>query len=168
MKTKESLGIFWTFETRSDGEKYQDEVAGLIFYGYWNSDLSEQVQKCVTTFIAIFGKENVETKLRKWEGEGNCNYSIEVFIKSWPSEQQWLHCIENCLRWFTDKGAVIAWCGSELCGPTLDVFNLGDSTGSVYAAYSPNIGLLCNSGLNDEYRGLETNQLIKIKTLLLA
>lgn len=166
MKTKVSLGIFWTFEPPSGGEKYQDELAGLIFYGYWSSDAPELVQKCVNTFIAIWGKVNVATKLRKWEGEGNCNYSIDVNIKSWPNEHHWRFCIGNSLRWFTDQGAAIAWCGSELCSPTLAIFNPGDSRGSVYAAYSPDIGFFCNSGLYDEYRGLETNQLIEIKALL--
>ena len=34
MKTKESLGIIWSFQTEAGIR--QDEVDGLIFYGFWN------------------------------------------------------------------------------------------------------------------------------------
>ena len=35
MKTIDSLGVFWSFVDDSTGEIYQEEVDGLIFYGYW-------------------------------------------------------------------------------------------------------------------------------------
>ncbi|WP_416638340.1 hypothetical protein [Pseudomonas sp. OHS18] len=35
MKTIESLGIYWSFVDEASGEIYQDEVGGVVFYGYW-------------------------------------------------------------------------------------------------------------------------------------
>jgi hypothetical protein len=166
MNTEEMLGIYWNFESTSDTERYQDEVDGLIFYGYWNSESSEKIDKYFDTFKSIWVSENCELRLREWDDENNSDYSIEVYIKRWPSEQRWRSCVESSLRWFIDKGAILAWCGSEYCSPSLDVFGPDSTAGSIYAAFSSNTGFVCNSDLHEEYRELSEEQLIKFRNAL--
>ncbi|GLU39863.1 hypothetical protein Pssp01_39560 [Pseudomonas sp. NBRC 100443] len=43
MKTIEILGICWAFIDDSSGEIYQDEVGGLVFYGYWRERVSSEI-----------------------------------------------------------------------------------------------------------------------------
>ncbi|MCO6059745.1 hypothetical protein NG726_24165 [Pseudomonas sp. MOB-449] len=158
MNTIDSLGVYWTFIDPSSNEVYQDEVSGLIFYGYWSQGYSNCVVDNISFFDAIW-QGGVDIKAREWEGGGMSNLSIEVKINVWPNKAQWISCIEESLRWFSTNGAVISWCGAELSSPSLDVFCPREGSGSIYAAFCESVGFLCGSGLYEEYRDLDAMQL---------
>jgi hypothetical protein len=170
MKTKESLGIYWTFESKDEKgqvKKFQDEVDGLIFYGYWDKNFSNIAILDSISFVSIWGCDaDVQIHTRNWSGESNCNYSIDVCLKAWPNEQKWFERVEKALRWFTHRGAILTWCGTELCSPSLDVFDPENASGSIYAAYNTDVGFICNSSLSDEYEELSPQQLIKFRKYL--
>jgi len=159
MKTLDSLGVFWTFES-SEG-KYQEEVDGIIFYGYWEIDFNSLILENIQQFKDIWNDFNVEVRPRTWEGRLNSDISIELKINKW-SVDDWDNCLQKSLKWFINLGAEIAWCGGEYSGPSLDVFSDNECSNEVYAAYTTNAGYICNSGLNDEYKPLEKKDLIKL------
>lgn len=168
MNTKESLGIFWTFEKLDNSNKtinYQDEVDGLIFYGFWENGLPEK-SLALDSFSEIWRRADIRTKLRKWNEENYRVYSIEVYIKTWPEESSWRECIKSSLMWFQGQGALVAWCGGEDSSPSIDVFNPELASGNVYAASAANVGFLCNASLNDEHQELQDEQLLKFWDVL--
>ena len=169
MNTIESLGIFWTFKSDADiknSEKYQDEVDGLTFFGYWCESFPEEVIFDTGLFLSQLEEFDAEIKVRRWRGKRSSNCSIDVHIRHWPEEQSWKKTIERSLYWFIERGASIAWCGTEYSSPSLDVFDPNSSAGSVYAALSPQIGFFCNSGLYEEYKDLTSEQLLCFKQSL--
>lgn len=163
MKTIDSLGIYWTFDTGK--EKCQDEVDGLIFYGYWKKHFSEHRLNNLDVFQEFWRNSEVEIKARIWEGSENCNFSIEVRIDKWPLEH-WNNCIKKSLKWFVLHGADIAWCGAEYSSPSLGVFNYKEPSGEIYAAYTRETGVLCKSGLHEEYCELGEEELTKLKRVI--
>jgi hypothetical protein len=163
MKTKDSLGIYWTFSV--DGDRYQDEVSGLIFYGYWKKNFSEDVVNNLDGFVKIWADSEIEVKSRLWEGAENCNFSIEVRIDRWP-EKDWMTCVKESLKWFSNQGAEIAWCGGEYSGPSLNVFDPEDTSGGIYAAYTCHTGFVCKSGLNEEYIELGEREITNLKNAI--
>lgn len=167
MKTFESLGIYWAFVDKSSGEVYQDEVGGLVFYGYWREGCPSEIVGNMSSFEAVW-EGRADVKFRKWEGEGMSNLSAEVKINMWPDELKWLSYVEQSLRWFVENGATISWCGSELCSPSLDVFSSGEGSGSVYAAYSECVGFVCGSGLEEEYQDVNASQLNEFNKAVLG
>jgi hypothetical protein len=130
MKTIESLSVYWTFKDAASGEVYQDEVAGLVFYGYWSASHPLSISENVNKFNEVWHGV-IETKLTAWEGEGSASFSIEVKINEWPCESEWISCIENSLKWFIENGADLSWCGGELCSSLLDVFRPDEGSGNV-------------------------------------
>jgi hypothetical protein len=169
MKTNQSLGIFWTFERLDDiGHviKYQDEVDGLTFYGHWKDKCPNEL--ALDSFIGLWKGANIQARLTKWDDENYRCYSLDVRIEKWPNDDQWKAYIECSLQWFVAQGAVVSWCGNEDCSPSLDVFNPDLSPGSIYAAYTPETGFLCNSAsLHDEYQELQDKQLLQVKYVLI-
>lgn len=157
VNTKGSLGIFWTLVDDS-GDCYQDEVPGLIFYGYGSGDLGRQPVDNRCTFEAIWNG-CADVRFRDWDGDRMSNMSAEVKIHSWPDEAEWSSLVRRSLEWFVDGGAAVSWCGSELSSPSLGVFSPVQGCGSVYAAYSKCVGFVCGSGLGDEYQDLSPSQL---------
>ncbi|MEA1030290.1 hypothetical protein T3A99_17120 [Pseudomonas sp. N-137] len=160
MKTLDSLGIFWSVKDAITGEVYQDEVSGLVFYGYWSSGFTEELAKVLPSFEAIWNG-GAEFKSRLWKGETLSDLSIELRIRSWPAESVWPLLIQASLEWFVSRGATIAWCGTEYSSPSIKVFCVDDDQwdGSVYAVYSDKTGLLLGSDLSAEYRELESFEL---------
>lgn len=167
MKTIESLGIYWACVDESSGEIYQDEVGGLIFYGYWREKGTGEIVGDGSSFEAIW-EGRADVKFRKWEGEEMSPLSAEVKINMWPGEFKWLLFVERSLRWFVENGAIVSWCGAELCSPSLDVFSPGESSGSVYAAYSERVGFVCGSGLEEEYQDINASQLDEFNKVVLG
>jgi len=166
-KTIESLGIFWTFKDKNTGNSLgQEEVDGLIFYAYWCSGYSGATGTDISSFKKIW-KRNVELISREWEGEENCNISIEIKINKWPKEYEWLSCIKKSLEWFTDRGALLAWCGTEYCSPSLRMFYPGEG-GDIYAAFNKDVGFFCGSGLCEEYKVLNDKCLVRFYYALLS
>jgi len=131
-----------------------EEVDGLLFYGYWRTGYSKEVIKDICSFIKIWEK-NIELKFREWDGEENSNLSIEVKINKWPKECVWFSRIKKSLEWFTDRGAILSWCGTEHCSPSLRMFSPDGGGGNIYAAFSKKIGFFCGSGLYKEYNELD-------------
>lgn len=160
MKTSDSLGIYWSFMDDSSSDLYQDEVAGLIFFGFWKAAYSSKIVEKVA-FLNIIWKEFADIKIREWEGDALSNLSVEIKINYWPTERSWKKNIESSLRWFVDNGALISWCGGELSSPSLSVFHPESGAGSVYAAYCESIGFACGSELNSEYYDLDAVELEK-------
>ncbi len=168
MNTRESLGIFWTFEEFDEsGEtvSYQDEVDGLIFYGYWKKSLPEELLD-PDSISKLWKGADIQTKLIKWDEESYNCYSIEIYIKTWPEESFWEENIKCSLLWFCKQGAVLSWCGAEDCSPSTDVFDPDLASGNVYAAYAPKVGFICNSPLYGEYQELQDEQLLQFKNIL--
>lgn len=160
MRTSDSLGIYWSFVDGDSGELYQDEVAGLILFGFWKAAYSPEVME-KAAFLNNIWKGFADIKLREWEGDALSNLSVEIKINSWPIEKVWKKYIEASLRWFVDNGALISWCGGELSSPSLSVFHPESGAGSVYAAYCESIGFACGSELNSEYHDLDAVALEK-------
>jgi len=84
--------------------------------------------------------KNIELEVLEWEGEENCNISIEIKINNWPKESEWLSCIRKSLEWFTDRGALLSWCGREYCCPSITMFFPNGAGGNIYAAFSKQVG----------------------------
>ena len=83
-----------------------------------------------------------------------------MLIVTWPNtNEDWDVIIEQALKWFTDNGAAISWCGDEYSSPDPQIFAPGNSVGSIYAALIPKIGMTCNSSLSDEFEYLSDKQL---------
>ncbi|MER0042978.1 hypothetical protein [Pseudomonas sp. MGal98] len=167
MKTIESLGIYWSFVDEASGEIYQDEVGGVVFYGYWREGGGNEIVNNKPSFETIW-QGCADVKFRKWEGKGMSNLSAEVKMDMWPDNLKWLSYVERSLRWFIENGALISWCGSELCSPSLDVFSSVEGSGSVYAAYSEGIGFVCGSGLEQEYQDVNASQLDEFNKVVLG
>ncbi|MFC5769751.1 hypothetical protein [Thauera sinica] len=168
MKTIESLGIYWPFLDADSNEIYQDEVSGLVFYGYWEEGIPSHIYNEIPSFKEIWGG-GVDIKTREWDGEESSNFSIEVKINSWPDESHWMSIIERSLKWFVENGAVISWCGTEFSSPLLSIFSLDESNGcagSIYAAFSEGVGFFCGSGLNEEYQDIDDLQLEKFNKVV--
>lgn len=165
MRTSASLGIYWTFVDKNTGEIYQEEVPGLIFFGYWKGGYSSDVAKNISSFKNIWADFS-EIKAREWVGEDLSNVSFEMKINLWPTERRWKESVEASLRWFVNRGALISWCGGEFSSPSLDVFRPDCHAGSIYAAYCNSVGFVCGSSLSSEYRDVDVVDVEKFMRVL--
>ncbi|MFY1918496.1 hypothetical protein ACOTJG_26485 [Achromobacter xylosoxidans] len=165
MRTSASLGIYWTFVDKNSGEIYQEEVPGLIFFGYWKEGYSSDVPKNISSFKSIWADFS-EIKVREWVGEDLSNLSFEMKINLWPTEGRWKESVEASLRWFVNRGALISWCGGEFSSPSLDVFRPDCHAGSIYAAYCNSVGFICGSSLNSEYKDVDVVDVEKFMRVL--
>ena len=152
MKTKESLGIFWSCTTEEG--VHQEEVDGLLFYGYWTDCLALSPTLDYENFEKCWVPSNVSIQHRRSEVERYAQFSVDLRIHTWPSPTQWIICIEKSLKWFTRQGAAISWCGTEYSSADVGTSFSNSSSGNIYAAYSDDTGLVYGSGLNDEYQEL--------------
>lgn len=169
MDTRNSLGIFWGFEDLDEHGKiikYQDEVDGLTFFGYWKEGLPEKLSP-LDSFVKLWKGAEVQAKVTKWDSENYRCYSVEIHIMKWPDDSDWEKNIRCSLAWFCDQGALMSWCGAEDCSPSIDVFDDSLSAGNIYAAYAPNIGFKCNSALFERYEELDKSQLKRFKEVLI-
>lgn len=159
MITKESFSIFW-----NTGEG-QEEVDGLIFYGLWQHGIPHEIN--IQEFKNIWSSHN-EIKCIRWENEDYKTLSVEVLINYWPNcDKDWDATLLEALRWFTDNGAVISWCGDEYSSPNPEIFAPNNNIGSIYAAWHPKSGIICNSKLSDELLYLSDEQLSKYYSFIL-
>ena len=161
MITKESLGIFWDY---GNG---QEEADGLILYGWWRKKLPEELS--IDVFEKIWAAIDVQFQVRRWETEEYNSLSIEILIVTWPNtNEEWNVMIRQALKWFTNNGAAISWCGDEYSSPDPRIFAPGNSVGSLYAAWMPKIGMACNASLSDEFEYLSEKQLLLYNSELIA
>lgn len=156
MKTIDGLYIMWRFSGEA-GSSFE-EVFGLIFYGYWVEDFDVSIVDEIWTFREIWSDGLVEILPRNWEGANNANLAIEVRFERVDSTR-WLKSVEHSLRWFTARGAEIAWCGGEDCTQSIDVIVSDTSPGDVYAAYSDHAGFHCLADLHAELIGLSSREI---------
>ena len=154
--TKSSLGIFYY---TAQGH---EEVEGLSFFSYWPDSFNKNMD--CTELYSMWGINSIKTEFCSSEYDGKKIVTVNVRIRKWPTSEQWLELIERSMRYFIDNGALVAWCGGYDGSPSIDVFDPSKASGNVYAAYSIKSGFLCNAALNDEYKSLTDNQLLKIKT----
>lgn len=169
MKTRASLGIFWTFEemdNNGDLNSYQDEVDGIVFFGHWPTKLSLALNLNLSSFSDRWLGSKTQVKGTTWDSSNYNCYSVEVYVQKWPNQASWMRIVESSLSWFCEQGALLSWCGGETCSPALEVFDADSSAGEVYAAYAPSVGFVCNSDLFDDYAELSKNQLEQFKTIL--
>lgn len=157
MKTKESLGIIWSFQTEAGIR--QDEVDGLIFYGFWNEDDIDKSNLSLDEFKRNWPMLSISTKHRLSNVENTAQLSIEIKIDQWPNEDQWLGCIETSLKWIVEQGAAIAWCGTEYSSSHVSKLLSDSSSGNIYAAFSNRRGFVCDAGLEDEFKELSLETL---------
>jgi len=154
MKTKQSLGIFWNFESG------QEEVDGLIFYGLWSDELPKKLETQSLQNLFIGGI--IEINEARFDADDYKTYSISFYIKSFPKAEFWLNNIKVCLSWLIDNGAIVSWCGSESCSPNPEILRPRNSAGNIYAGYSIPTGFICNANLEDELEYLNDQQLQKL------
>lgn len=154
MTTRNSLGIFWMFP------EGQDEVEGFSLFGLWDSSLPKNFNIDQIEKLWIGGK--FDTKINKYDSEEYKVIGIDFYIKSFPNPSQWLQDIESVLNWIVENGAIISWCGGEDCSPNPAIFEPDNAVGNIYACYSPSIGFICNSDLEEEMEYLNDGQLKKI------
>ncbi len=150
MLTKEALGIFFLI-TDKDGNKGHEDVDGFSVFGIWKGQsppefLDQYVatwhpfQVGVTSFV--YSYEDVEILL------------FDTWIKEWPSDDKWKSCLEKVFLSLIDNGAEIAWCGGETC------FDTEYINGDVYACFTREYGLMCNSTPCEEVKFLSEAQII--------
>jgi len=155
MKTIRSLCLFWAERDAVTGASLgASEADGLIFYGYWHEGYSKNITREISSFKKIWSNRN-SFKCMNWEGGENCNFSIEMKINSWPKKRNWISFIRLSLEWFSDRGAILSWCGTEYGSPSIVNFFPGKEGGNVYAAFSREVGFFCGSGLYEEYKDLD-------------
>lgn len=160
MITKKHLGIMW--KDRILGETLN--VPGIILFAYSKKEwvLTELQLKNIDLIWKKYGAD-IEQKLIKWAGEENCDYSIDIHIKKWPSTDKWLACLEKTLSYIVSVGAEIVWCSDEMGSPSMDQITYD---GDIYAAYMKHLGLFVNSNLEDEFKNLNSTQLESLKVEL--
>ena len=161
MKTRESLGIFWSFKNKEGIGIGQEDVDGIIFYGLWKPCINSLKED---GFKNIWNSFDVDVKLTKWGAIENASFSMEVYIKTWD-DCSWENTVAKSLRWFVDQGAVLAWCGSEMISPSLTELEPIEQS-QIYAAYSEETGLLCNSALDDDFEGLSILDLERCQKII--
>lgn len=156
MKTVDALYIVWRFS--DEAENSFEEVFGLIFYGYWVEGFDDSLVDEIGSFREIWSGGLVEILPRHWEGVNNANLAIEVRFERVDSTR-WLKNVEQSLRWFTARGAEIAWCGGEDCTQSIEVIASDSPSGNVYAAYSDHAGFHCLADLHAELIGLSSREI---------
>ena len=155
MITRESLGIFW------DDGNGQEEADGIIFYGFWQDDIPSSLD--VESFKEIWKDTGVQLRIRKWDTSDYKTYSIEVLLLEWPRyDSDWDILLKKSMTWFIKNGAVISWCGDEFSNPDPEIFNPQKNIGAVYAAFTPKVGMICNSKLSGEFVHLSDKQLAEV------
>ena len=151
MTTRNSLGIFWMF---SGGH---EEVEGISLFGLWSSCLPNSFN--IDEITKFWTGWEFNTKVNEYNLEEYKVIGIDFYIKSFPDSNQWIQDIEAILKWITENGAIISWCGGEDCSPNPEILKPGNAVGNIYACYSPSIGFVCNSGLEEEMEYLNDDQL---------
>ncbi len=154
MTTKESLGIYWKNDTE------HQEVNGMTYYGLWKDSLPNNLYLDKLTKLWKEGK--IDFQLTRCESEEYKVYCLDLHLIMFPPQAYWLEITEDTLAWFVEAKAVVSWCGVEDCSPNPEILNPQSSFGNVYAAYSPEMGFICNADLDSEMKYLEDEQLASI------
>lgn len=158
MRTFEELGIFWV---SPDGH---NEVAGIAFYGFWNhTQIPDEVGYCFTQVWSGLDAEIAVTPI--FTKDGNF-VVVAVWIKQWPSDDNWRRAVEGMFQLMIAKGAIVSWCGGENCSWSLSELDPETSSGCIYAASSKFTGVLLHSGLSDEISYLNDDNLVQLQSSL--
>lgn len=163
--TEDVLRVFWTVEQKStDGsyKKYQEEVEGLLFYGYRDQNNTSEIK-----FPLDLWPDGTHSKEYVYIEKDWTIIEWTVRLAEWPKPSAWCDTLENSMRSICQQGIVVAWCGTEgfFNGPA-KLF-LPEATGnSIYAAYLPAHGMACSANLNEGYQGLSTETLLKLRAAI--
>lgn len=157
------MGIFWTLEEADESGlmlRGQEETDGLYFYGYWRKNLPEKLDfEC---WHDIWKLAEIEYEETRWDTDEYNTFTALVHIKKFPPDQNWKEIICSSLKFFIANGGCVAWCGDETSYASVDSFNPTLAHGNVYAAFTSEYGLFCNSDLNEQYQYLTDKQLLII------
>lgn len=154
MNTRDELGIFWPTD---DGHV---EMPGVECYGFFrNSPDAFNDSSVADLWLAETAKIKI-TRIRYDEGTV---VVILIGIIDWPSELEWMRRLEQTLAAMIASGACIAWAGGYDCSSCLDVLDPKSSEGNVYAAYTKQTSMICNSTLLDPLVFLTDQQLLELK-----
>ncbi|MGB3464838.1 MAG: hypothetical protein WBA74_06200 [Cyclobacteriaceae bacterium] len=154
MKTKDSLSVFWSFK---DG---QEEVNGMYLFGFCIE--KSEVALDASKLYNIWDSSVADFRLNKYMIDEHSILSIKVYIKVFPKPNSWLIDLQNIFELMRQNGSIISWCGGEDSSPNPIIFNSRAAAGNVYACFTTETGLLCNSELNDELVYLKDEQLNNI------
>jgi hypothetical protein len=167
MITRESLLFIRTIrEDDGSGMRFlgQEEGDGLRFFGHWKTHFPHSLHG-LSAVLQAWPEQGIEASLVRWDGENYPVFTLEVAILRWPSADEWPVLLEKTLKWFTDQGAIVAWCGDELSTASIDNFDPILARGNVYACYFDGRFIL-NSNLDEEYRILTDEQLLAVQSHL--
>lgn len=120
------------------------ETDGMYFYGYWGKRAVPALPG--EEFERLWPEGSLyKHVVTPWPAY--CSTGIGFAITRWPDPDAWIPLLQQSLGWFVARGAIVAWCGGELCWAGVDELDGGNL---VYAAYSEPSGLICRAGLDDE------------------
>lgn len=154
MTTRSSLYLVWP----SPYDKTFDDVEkdGLAFLGHWPS--GELPALDGGQLSRLWPPECVmDFKVRRWYEQQSVE--LELLIAKWPSAEVWRETLGRIMGAFVDEGAVVAWCGNERSSPWVSCLNPDITETPVYAAYTKDRRLVCLSGLDEQMRYLDDENL---------
>ena len=158
MRTFEELGIFWA---SPDGHI---EVAGITFYGFWSQrQIPDDAGFCLTQ---VWNGLDAEVAVQPISADDGNYVVVTIWIKRWPSDDNWRIAVERMLHLMVVKGAVVSWCGGEYSSWSLTELDPATSSGCVYAASSEFTGVILHSGLSDEISYLTDDELVQLQAAL--
>lgn len=149
-----SREVLWIYD------RAPEEADGVVFNGYWGPD-SPLPKLDVGEFSSIWSEGAVVCHSRAMPDDYFVA-SIVVKILRYPAAGDWIPALRSALRWFVERGAVVSWCGHELCSQSIEAFGPHCGDGLVYAAYSNRTGMLCRSGLDDEVQFLDDSDSLRL------
>ena len=147
VKVSDQLGILWP---EPGGGK--SDVPGITFYGFFPDAIPHKT----AAITVIWARQGHDTRVYEWGWTDWPVLALDVKFVGPPNGDLWASSVQATLIELARLGAVMAWCGGELC-LSMPLAATQDP-GNVYAAYSAAAGFLCNGDLCDEWRGLTESQ----------
>ena len=154
MSTARNLTIT-SWRAEADDAALTVAVPGLKLTGWWPNapppdvSLFDGLQTFWPTETGSF-----LTELDILEDSDQKKHQICAYVRVRVYPDQWLRVIRDSLRYFTDRGAAIAWTGGWECFlrylPTATL-------AGCYAAYTPFTDLVCFSDLDEPIHYLNEN-----------
>lgn len=148
MKTHNSLGIIW------DQPEGQIEVEGIEFYALTKQ--SEIIP--IETIKNIWPSDMIDIQMDKYRYDLWTVLICTLRIFQWPNDKMWIEYLVNTMEAIINTGAIVVWSGGEDCTWNPEILTPESTMGNIYAGYSVQTGLLCNSNLSDELQFLNDDQ----------
>jgi len=148
--TEDSLGIFWNGE----------EVIGITIYGYF-----EGTNDLLLTFDESIWNHGIQLKSNTIRRDNWIVGVWDIKVNKWPNTTAWPKVIQESLKEFTNKGAVLSWAAFE--GFFVEPPRLLDPrymSGGVWAIYSNADGFYCSAQLGQKIEFISDDVLEKFRT----